>query len=144
MPDIRYETNCVERFLDYVTYDTQSSEDSNSYPSTPGQLVLLERLRDECLALGLEDVEMDEHGYVFATIPATSRKNDVPVIGFLAHVDTSPEMSGKDVKAIVHENYDGSDITLPDDPSAVIVAADSWESQGSKSGRSAYRSFRSA
>jgi tripeptide aminopeptidase len=124
MPDIRYETNCVERFLDYVTYDTQSSEDSNSYPSTPGQLVLLERLRDECLALGLEDVEMDEHGYVFATIPATSSKKDVPVIGFLAHVDTSPEMSGKDVKAIVHENYDGSDITLPDDPSAVIVAAD--------------------
>ena len=68
----RYDTNCVERFLDYVTYDTQSSEDSDSYPSTPGQRVLLERLRDECLALGLEDVEMDEHGYVFATIPATS------------------------------------------------------------------------
>jgi tripeptide aminopeptidase len=124
MPDIRYKTNCVERFLDYVTYDTQSSEDSDSYPSTPGQRVLLERLRDECQSMGLEDVEMDGHGYVFATVPATSQKAGVPVIGFLAHVDTSPEMAGKDVKAIVHENYDGSDITLPDDPSAVIAAAD--------------------
>jgi tripeptide aminopeptidase len=119
----RYPNNCVERFLEYVKFDTQSSEDSDTYPSTPGQLDLLRKLRDECLALGLDEVEMDEHGYVFASIPATSGKQDVPVIGFIAHVDTSPEMSGKDVKAIFHRNYDGGDIVLPDDPSAVITAA---------------------
>jgi tripeptide aminopeptidase len=124
MGDVRYPNTAVERFLEYVAYDTQSSEDSDSYPSTPGQRVLLERLRDECLELGLEDVEMDEYGYVFATVPATSNKIDVPVIGFLAHVDTSPEASGSDVKPIVHENYDGGDIVLPDDPAAVISAAD--------------------
>lgn len=124
MGEPRYPNNCVERFLEYVKYDTQSSEDSDSYPSTPGQLVLLQRLRDECLQMGLEDVEMDEHGYVFATVPATSSKSDVPVIGFLAHVDTSPEASGRDVRPIVHENYDGGDIVLPDAPGAVIVASE--------------------
>jgi tripeptide aminopeptidase len=72
--------------------------------------------------MGLEDVEMDEYGYVFATVPATSAKNGVPVVGFIAHVDTSPEMSGKNVKAVIHEDYDGGDIVLPDDPSAVITA----------------------
>ena len=96
----RYPTTCVERFLEYVKVDTQSSEESDTFPSTAGQLELLGRLRDELLALGLDEVEMDEHGYVFATVPATSGKAGVPVIGFLAHVDTSPEMSGKDVKAV--------------------------------------------
>lgn len=118
----RYPNNCVERFLDYVKIDTQSSEDSDSYPSTAGQLDLLRKLRDECLSIGLADVGMDEHGYVFATVPATTEKPDVPVIGFIAHVDTSPEMSGKDVKAVFHRNYDGGDLVLPDDPSAVITA----------------------
>ena len=122
MSNPRYKTNCVERFLEYVTIDTQSSEESDTYPSTPGQLDLLRKLRDECLAMGLEDVTMDEHGYVFATLPATSQKPGIPVIGFLAHVDTSPEMSGKDVKATFHRNYDGGDLVLPDDPSAVITA----------------------
>lgn len=116
----KYVTPCVERFLEYVKYDTQSREDSDTFPSTPGQLVLLQHLYDELKALGLADVTLDAHGYVFATVPATSRKKDVPVIGFLAHVDTSPEMSGKDVKAIIHENYLGQDLVLPDDPSAVI------------------------
>ena len=120
----RYPNTCVERFLEYVRYDTQSSEESDTYPSTPGQLDLLRRLADECRELGLADVEMDEYGYVFATIPATSDRPDLPVIGFLAHVDTSPDASGRDVRAIVHENYDGGDIVLPDDPSAVITAAD--------------------
>ena len=124
MGEPRYPNNCVERFLEYVKYDTQSKEDSDSYPSTPGQLVLLQRLRDECLQMGLEDVEMDEHGYVFATVPATSSKSDVPVIGFLAHVDTSPEASGRDVRPIVHEHYDGGDIVLPDAPDAVIAVSD--------------------
>lgn len=119
MSSPKYATDCVERFLEYVKIDTQSREDSDTFPSTPGQLVLLQRLRDELKALGLEDVVMDQHGYVFATVPATSEK-DVPVIGFLAHVDTSPEMSGEGVKAIIHENYQGQDLVLPDDPTAVI------------------------
>ena len=118
----RYKTNCVERFLEYVKIDTQSSEESETYPSTPGQLDLLVKLRDECEAMGLSDVTMDKNGYVFATVPATSDKADVPVIGFLAHIDTSPEMSGKDVKPLFHRNYDGGDIVLPDEPSAVIEA----------------------
>jgi len=124
MHEYRYPTDCVERFLEYVKIDTQSDEASETYPSTPGQLDLLRRLRDECLELGLQDVEMDENGYVFATVPATTAKKNVPVIGFIAHVDTSPEMSGKDVKAVIHRNYDGGDLELPADPEAVIAAAD--------------------
>ena len=116
----KYPTRCIELFLDYVKIDTQSSEDSDTFPSTPGQLVLLRKLADELQALGLDDVTMDEHGYVFATVPATPGNEDVPVIGFLAHVDTSPEMSGEGVKAIFHRDYAGQDIVLPDDPSAVI------------------------
>jgi tripeptide aminopeptidase len=122
MNEPRYKTNCVERFLEYVKIDTQSSEESETYPSTPGQLDLLHKLRDECEAMGLSDVTMDKNGYVFATVPATSDKAGVPVIGFLAHVDTSPEMSGKDVRPLFHRNYDGGDIVLPDEPSAVIEA----------------------
>lgn len=122
---MKYQPNrCVERFLDYVKTDTQSSEDSTTYPSTPGQLVLLEQLRDELLELGLDDVTMDEYGYVFATVPATSNKTGIPVIGFIAHVDTSPEMSGAGVKAIFHRNYDGGELAFPDDPSTVISPAD--------------------
>ena len=120
MSSPKYATNCVERFLEYVKIDTQSKEDSDTFPSTPGQLVLLRRLREELKALGLEDVSMDEHGYVFATVPSTSTKPDVPVVGLLAHVDTSPEMSGEGVKAVIHENYQGQDLVLPDDPTAVI------------------------
>lgn len=123
MTSPRYQTNCVERFLEYVRIDTQSSEESNSYPSTPGQLDLLRLLKTQCEEIGLKDVTMDDYGYVFATVPAASEKKDIPVIGLLAHVDTSPEMSGKDVKAVFHRNYDGSDIVLPGDPEAVITAA---------------------
>ena len=124
MSSPKYATLCVERFLEYVKIDTQSREDSETFPSTSTQLDLLRRLQDELLALGLEDVTMDEYGYVFATVPSTSEKSDVPVIGFLAHVDTSPEMSGAGVKAIVHRNYDGKDLVFPDDPSAAISSAD--------------------
>ena len=113
-------SRCVERFLEYVTIDTQSSEDSESFPSTPGQLDLLRLLVDELSELGLDDVTMDEHGYVFATIPATTRKQQVPTIGFIAHVDTSPEISGVGVKPLIHENYQGQDIVFPDDSSVVI------------------------
>ena len=122
MSSPKYATSCVERFLEYVKFDTQSLEDSETFPSTSTQLDLLRRLQDELLALGLEDITMDEYGYVFATLPATSDKPDVPVVGFIAHVDTSPEMSGAEVKAIVHRDYNGKDLVLPDDPSAVISA----------------------
>jgi tripeptide aminopeptidase len=124
MSSPKYATNCVERFLEYVKIDTQSCEDSDTFPSTLTQLDLLRLLQEELLALGLEDVTMDEYGYVFATVPSTSNKSDLPVIGFLAHVDTSPEMSGAGVKAIFHRDYDGRDMVFPDDPSAVISAAD--------------------
>jgi len=124
MSSPKYATSCVERFLDYVGFDTQSREDSDTFPSTPGQRVLLQRLRDDLKALGLADVTMDQNGYVFATVPSNSPKNDVPVIGFLAHVDTSPEMSGQDVKPLIHRNYRGQDLVLPDDPAAVIAFDD--------------------
>lgn len=117
-------TSVVDRFLRYVTFDTQSAEDSITYPSTPKQLELLRHLVNELRAIGLSDATIDEYGYVMATIPATSRKPGVPVIGFIAHVDTSPEMSGAGVKPIVHRNYQGQDIVLPDDPSAVLRPAE--------------------
>jgi tripeptide aminopeptidase len=117
-------TSVVPRFLKYVTIDTQSQEDSKTYPSTLKQLVLLDLLVEELKAIGLADASRDANGYVFATVPATTKKKNVPVIGFLAHVDTSPEMPGVGVKPIVHENYKGGDIVLPDDPTAVIRVAD--------------------
>src|SRR5712691_9530452 len=109
----------LERFLRYVKYDTQADETSTTYPSTVTQLVLLRDLADELRALGLRDAAMDDHGYVTATVPPTSSKR-VPTIAFIAHVDTSPEMPGKHVKPLVHERYDGRDIVLPDDPTAVL------------------------
>jgi len=124
MSEPKYRTSCVDRFLDYVKIDTQSDENSESYPSTPGQLDLLRQLVDELHEIGLDDAAMDEHGYVFATIPATTVKKNAPVIGFIAHVDTSPELSGSGVKPIVHENYQGQDLVLPDHESAVIRLAD--------------------
>ena len=116
--------SCVARFLRYVRLDTQSTETSESYPSTAKQLDLLRLLLEELRALGLADAEIDEHGYVMATLPATTKKEGVPVIGFIAHVDTSPEMSGAGVKPIVHRSYQGQDIVLPDDPTAVLRPAD--------------------
>ncbi len=130
MSSAKYPTSCVERFLEYVKIDTQSREDSDTYPSTPTQLDLLRRLQSELSDIGLEDVTMDEYGYVFATVPATSTKSDLPVVGLIAHVDTSPEMSGAGVKAIIHRNYDGRNIVLPDDPSAVISPTDNPQLAG--------------
>ena len=124
MTEPRYPSRCIERFLDYVCIDTQSREGSETYPSTETQWVLLRKLVDELKALGVEDAEIDDYGYVFGTIPATTDKSDVPTIGFLAHVDTSPEMSGAGVRPVQHENYDGRDLVLPDDPSIVIREAD--------------------
>ncbi len=117
-------TTALQRFLRYVTVDTRSDDRSTSTPSTPGQLVLLRQVADELLALGLRDVSMDPRGYVMATIPATAGREAAPVIGFIAHVDTSPEMPGHDVRPIVHRAYDGRDLVLPDDPALVLRAAD--------------------
>ncbi|MEQ1909115.1 MAG: peptidase T [Vicinamibacterales bacterium] len=114
----------LDRFLRYVQLDTQSDERSSTYPSTDKQLVLLRALVDELRAIGVADAAMDEHGYVMATIPATTAKRDVPTIGFIAHVDTSPEMPGAGVKPIVHRAWDGSDIVLPDVPEAVLRQAE--------------------
>jgi tripeptide aminopeptidase len=117
-------TSVLDRFLKYVRYDTQSDEASASYPSTEKQLVLLRELVADLHAAGIGDAAIDEHGYVMATIPATTTKSDVPVIGFIAHVDTSPEMPGAGVTPIVHRHYDGRDLVLPGDPSAVLRFAD--------------------
>jgi tripeptide aminopeptidase len=117
-------TTVLDRFLHYVTYDTQSNETSTTYPSTEKQLVLLRRLAAELRDLGLADSTIDDHGYVTATVPATTGKTAVPTIGFIAHVDTSPEMPGHDVKPIVHRQYDGRDLVLPDEPSAILRLAD--------------------
>ena len=116
-------TTVLDRFLRYVRYDTQSDESSTTYPSTEKQLVLLRDLAAELLEIGLTDAAIDEHGYVMATIPATTTRAGVPAIGFIAHVDTSPEMPGANVKPIVHRAYDGRDLVLPDDPTAVLRPA---------------------
>src|SRR5256885_15977992 len=117
-------TSVLDRFLRYVQYDTQSDETSTTYPSTEKQLVLLRDLAAELRALGLTDADIDEHGYVIATVPATTMKPNVPTIGFIAHVDTSPEMPGGGVKPIVHRAYDGRDLVLPDDPAVILRATD--------------------
>jgi len=116
-------TTVLGRFLRYVGYDTQSDEASTTYPSTDKQLVLLRDLATELRALGVADATVDEFGYVTATIPPTTRKSGVPTIGFIAHVDTSPEMPGANVRAIVHRQYDGRDLVLPDlsDGSSVVL-----------------------
>ncbi len=101
----------IERFLGYTAVDTQSSEESATVPSTAKQMNLAKILRDELEGMGLEDVIMDEMGYVYATLPANTDKK-VPTIGFISHMDTSPSMSGKDVKPRIVGNYDGGDIVL--------------------------------
>jgi tripeptide aminopeptidase len=102
-------TSALERFLHYVTIDTRSDERSPTVPMTPGQLVLLRQLVTELKSLGLEDTVLDDFGYVMATVPATPSLAQLPAIGFIAHVDTSPEMPGDGVRPIVHERYDGRD-----------------------------------
>jgi tripeptide aminopeptidase len=117
-------SDVLDRFLRYVQYDTQSDERSTSYPSTAKQLRLLNDLADELRAIGLADADVDQYGYVMATIPATTPKASVPTVGFIAHVDTSPEMSGANVRPIVHRAYDGRDLILPDAPDAVLRLAE--------------------
>ena len=101
-----------DRFLKYVAFDTQSDENSITFPSTDKQLVLLRALKEEMIELGLTEVTMDEHGYVMGTIPASEGCEDAPVVGFISHVDTSPDMSGAAIKPQFVRDYDGSDIAL--------------------------------
>lgn len=116
----------VERFLRYVKYDTQSAEGTGTYPSTEKQKELGRLLVEELKELGLKDASMDQYGYVTATLPANT-KRDIPVIGLAAHMDTSPEVPGKDVKPQIHRNYSGGDIALPGDRSQIIRVSDSPE-----------------
>lgn len=103
--------NIVERFLNYVTYDTQSSEETGRTPSTEKQRIFAKHLKDELIAEGLQDVKLDELGYLYATLPSNTDKK-VPTIGFIAHMDTSPDASGKNVKPCIIKNYNGGDIVL--------------------------------
>lgn len=115
-----YPFTCVERFLKYVRFDTQSDPESRTTPSTEKQKLLAAALVTELKQLGLTDAAMDDNGYVTATLPANSEKS-VPVIGLIAHMDTSPDVSGNDVKPMIHRNYQGGDIVLGQ--SGVVIRA---------------------
>lgn len=108
------------RLLRYVQIDSQSDETSETVPSTPGQIELLKQLRQELEDLGASNVQLNEQGFVIGTIPATIQGRDLPRVAFFAHVDTAPAFNGTGVKPLVHRRYDGSPITLPDDPSQVL------------------------
>jgi tripeptide aminopeptidase len=115
----------LERFLRYVRIDTQAEYESDTYPSTAKQLELSRLLADELREIGLEDVELTEHGYVFATLPGTAP--GAPAVGLMAHVDTTPDVTGAGVSPIVHHAYDGSPIQLPGDPTQVLDPEESPE-----------------
>ena len=114
----------LQRFCRYVRIDTQANENTRDYPSSPGQLELGRMLVAELHGLGLRDAAQDRHGIVMATIPATT---PAPAIAWIAHLDTSPETSGRGVQPVVHRDYDGKDIVLPGDPAKVIRVADNPE-----------------
>ncbi len=116
----------AQRFIKYVKYDTQSAYESETYPSTSKQLVLLKDLEKELKEIGLEDVYMDEYGYVFGTLPANV-DGDIPKIGFLAHVDTTPEVTGKNVNPQIVENYNGGDVVLNKEKDIVLSPKQSPE-----------------
>ncbi|NJD23192.1 MAG: peptidase T [Melioribacter sp.] len=126
MFDPNYKFTCVDRFLKYVKYDTQSNEDSTTFPSDPKEIELSKALVEELKQIGLKDAVMDEYGYVMATLLSNTTKN-VPAIGFISHVDTSPAVSGANVNPVIHKNYQGGDIVLPKDPTKVIVASENPE-----------------
>jgi len=116
--------NVSQRFFRYVIIDTQSDPASETYPSTAKQKNLGKLLVNELLEIGVADAHMDEFGYVYATIPANTTKPDVPVICFCSHMDTSPDCSGENVKPIIHKNYQGEDLVLPDDNTQVLKMID--------------------
>lgn len=116
----------VNRFLRYVRIDTQSADEAGVTPSTSGQMEFVKMLRAELEAMGLEEITLDEYGYLFATLPANTTRT-VPTVGFIAHVDTSPDVSGKDVNPRIVENYNGTDIVLSAEDRTVLTTADSPE-----------------
>jgi len=118
-----YDFNVKNRFLKYVKYDTQSSETSDTYPSTEKQKVLGKVLVEDLQQIGLTEVQIDKYGYVTATLEANTDKK-IPTIGLIAHMDTSPDVSGKNVKPVIHKNYKGTDIVLPADKNQVIQFKD--------------------
>lgn len=111
--------NVVDRFLQYVKFDTQSDELTNMTPSTPGQMIFAQHLEKELHELGFEEITLDENGYLMATLPSNIDK-EVPTIGFIAHLDTSPDMSGRHVNPRIVENYDGNDIILNTEKGVVL------------------------
>lgn len=114
----------VDRFLEYVKFDTQSDELTNLTPSTPGQMIFARHLKDELKRIGLSDVVLDDNGYLMATLPGNIEGVDVPTVGFIAHLDTSPDMSGRHVAPRIVENYDGGDIVLNSEAGVVLSPAD--------------------
>src|SRR6187401_2533665 len=112
----------LERFIRYTAVDTTAKPEATTYPSSPGQLELGKMIADELRALKLADVEQDANGIVWATLPSNAPK-PVDAIALCAHFDTSPETTGKNVKAVVWKNYDGSDLTLPGDPRQILKVA---------------------
>ena len=109
----------TERFLNYVSFTTTSDENTNMTPSTPGQMIFAKFLVEELKSIGLQEVEVDKNGYIMATLPANTDKQ-VPTIGFIAHMDTSPDMTAKHVKPRIVANYDGNDILLNDEKLIVL------------------------
>lgn len=118
----------VDRFLKYVKFDTESSTETGTTPSTPGQMVLARELEKELHEMGLEDISLDQKGYIMATLPANTDK-EVPTIGFVAHMDTSPDLTGKDVNPQIVKNYDGKDIILNKELNIVLSPNDFPEMQ---------------
>lgn len=115
--------NVVERFLGYVKFDTQSDELTNLTPSTPGQMIFAQALEKELKKMGLQNISLDENGYLMATLPSNIDKK-VPTVGFIAHLDTSPDMSGRHVNPRIVENYDGGDIVLDEAAGVVLSPSD--------------------
>ncbi len=123
MRELKINFTCAERFLKYVKVDTQSDHDSNTFPSTEKQKDLAVILVQELKEIGVQDIEMDEYGYVYATIQSNTNKR-VPVICFCSHMDTSPDAPGNNVYPVIHKNYQGGDIVLPNDNSQIIKTTD--------------------
>lgn len=122
----------VDRFLEYVKFDTQSDELTNLTPSTPGQMIFARHLKDELERIGLSDVTLDDNGYLMATLPGNLDGAQVPTVGFIAHLDTSPDMSGRHVSPRIVEDYDGGDIVLNKEADVVLSPTDFPELLGYK------------
>ena len=117
---MEYNFTSKERFIRYAKIDTTADPESETFPSSEKQKNLGKLLVTELIELGIDDAEMDEYGYVFGTIPSNSSKSNIPTICFCSHLDTAPDCSGTNVKPIIHHNYQGDPIVLPDDPSQII------------------------